>query len=188
MPPMSKPIQLETARLIVRPWQASDSAPFAALNADPVVMRYFPAPLDRAASDAIIARCSAHIAQHGFGFWAVERKADGAFIGMVGLNIPTAPLPFMPCVEVGWRLAATYWGQGYASEAAQASLRAGFEVFQLEEIVSFTALPNRPSQAVMERLGMQRAADTFAHPAVPEGHPLREHCLYRLRREDWRGG
>lgn len=185
MNPGPRPFQLETPRLVVRPWQASDSEPFAALNADAHVMRFFPAPFDRTTSDAMIARCSAHIAQHGFGFWAVERKKDGAFIGMVGLNIPSAPLPFAPCVEIGWRLAAGYWGQGYASEAARASLRAGFDVFGLHEIVSFTALLNRPSQAVMERLGMRRCADTFEHPNVPDGHPLKEHCVYRLTRGHW---
>ncbi|ESJ25290.1 GCN5 family N-acetyltransferase [Cupriavidus sp. HPC(L)] len=185
MHPGPRPIQLETPRLIVRPWQTSDSDPFAALNADVRVMRYFPAPFDRAASDAMIDRCSAHIAAHGFGFWAVERKQDGAFIGMVGLNIPGAPLPFAPCVEIGWRLAAEYWGRGYASEAARAALRAGFEVFGLNEIVSFTALLNQPSQAVMERLGMRRCAQTFDHPNVPDGHPLKAHCVYRLTRADW---
>lgn len=177
----------DTPRLRLRQWQPGDSEPFAAMNADPTVMRYFPAPLDRAGSDALIERARASIETRGFGWWAVELKETGAFIGFVGLNVPLQPLPFSPCVEIGWRLASAYWGKGYATEAAREALRVGFERFGLNEIVSFTALPNLPSQAVMERLGMRRSADTFEHPAVPEGHWLREHCLYRMGRGEWRG-
>ena len=179
-----EPVVLETARLRLRQWREADFAPFAALNADPVVMACFPAPLDRAASDTLALRCQALIAQRGWGFWAVERKADGAFIGFVGLHEPAAALPFSPCVEIGWRLAQAYWGQGYASEAAQAALRFGFEQLALAEIVSFTALPNVRSRAVMERLGMV-ADGAFEHPAVAPDSPLRKHWLYRLPLARW---
>lgn len=172
---------LETPRLRLRPWTTADRAPFAALNADPRVMAFFPAPLTRAQSDAMADRCEALVREHGWGPWAVEAKADGTFIGCVGLHVPSPLLPFSPCVEVVWRLARAYWGQGLASEAATQALRFGFETLGLEEIVAFTTVGNRRSRAVMERLGM-RAAGTFAHPLLEAGSPLLQHALYRLRR------
>lgn len=177
-------IQLETSRLRLRPWRDEDFAPFAALNADPQVMAHFPATLDRAESDVLAARCQSLIEAQGWGFWATEIKASGDFIGFVGLHRPIAELPFSPCVEIGWRLARPFWGQGYASEAARATLSFAFNDLALAEVVAFTSLENRRSQAVMERLGMRRA-ENFEHPALPPGHPLREHCLYRLAVSAW---
>lgn len=177
-------IQLETSRLRLRPWRDEDFAPFAALNADPQVMAHFPATLDRAESDVLAARCQSLIEAQGWGFWATEIKASGDFIGFVGLHRPIAELPFSPCVEIGWRLARPFWGQGYASEAARAALSFAFNDLALAEVVAFTSLENRRSQAVMERLGMCRA-ENFEHPALPPGHPLREHCLYRLAVSAW---
>lgn len=179
---MAELIELETERLRLRQWLPIDREPFAALNADPSVMEFFPAPLDRAASDAMADRCQSLIAERGWGFWAVEVKAVSQFIGFAGLHIPASELPFSPCVEVGWRLAFPYWGQGFASEAARAAVRAGFELLALPEIVSFTAVGNIRSRAVMERLGMQEDAETFDHPQLPPGHALRRHCLYRILR------
>lgn len=177
-------IEPSTTRLQLRQWRAADRAPFAAMVADPAVMRYFPAPLSRAQSDAMADKCEALIAERGWGIWAVERKQDQRFIGFVGLHIPQDPLPCMPCVEVAWRLARDAWGQGYATEAAIASLAAGFGPLQLPEIVAFTTRTNLPSQAVMQRLGMvrDRAAD-FDHPALPEAHALRPHVLYKITAE-----
>lgn len=186
LPQLPMPLEIDTPRLRLRQWRPADRAPFAALNADPRVMEHFPSTLDRAASDAIAERCEAHIAKLGWGFWAAERRNSGDFIGFVGLNVPTAALPFAPCVEIGWRLVHAAWGQGLASEAARAALAAGFETLGLAEIVSFTALSNRRSQAVMERLGMRRTAEDFDHPVLPEGHLLRRHCLYRLDADAWR--
>jgi RimJ/RimL family protein N-acetyltransferase len=146
---------LETERLRLRQWQDSDYPAFASLNADPQVMEFFPAPLEHAASDAMAARCQALIAEQGWGFWAVECKASQDFIGFVGLNMPQYDLPCSPCVEVGWRLAYPFWGQGFATEAARACLNFGFETLKLTEIVSFTSVLNLRSQAVMERLQMR---------------------------------
>lgn len=174
-------IEPSTPRLQLRQWHDSDLAPFAALNADAQVMEFFPERLSRAQSDAMAERCESLIAQNGWGFWAAELKSSGQFIGFVGLHRPTAALPFAPCVEIGWRLAPAYWGQGLATEAAQACLRAGFTHLDLPEIVSFTALQNVRSRAVMQRLGMQ-AAGEFEHPSLAPGHALRAHCLYRLSR------
>ncbi|QPH55505.1 GNAT family N-acetyltransferase [Pontivivens ytuae] len=174
----------ETERLILRQWRDADRAPFAALNADPEVMRYFPSPLDRAGSDAFIDTLRGKWERDGFSFAAVERKADGAFIGMVGLNRPAIALPCGPCVEVGWRIARPYWRQGYASEAARVALSRGFAM-GLKEIVAFTPTQNLPSQAVMRAIGMRPdPARDFDHPSVPEGHPLRRLVLYSMTAEE----
>jgi len=182
---MADIIELETARLRLRQWRHSDREPFAALNSDGRVMRYFPVPLTRDASDAMIERCQRLIEQRGWGLWAVERKDGDAFVGFVGLHIPVPDLPCSPCVEAGWRLAFEHWGHGFATEAAAEALRFGFETLALTEIVSFTSLCNRPSIAVMQRLGMTRDPQTFEHPSVPAGSNLREHCLYRLSHQHW---
>lgn len=174
-------IEFETERLRLRQWRATDREPFATLNADPKVMEFFPTLLTRDASDAIADRCQSLIQERGWGFWAAESKELGEFIGFVGLHIPSALLPFSPCVEIGWRLAFEHWGKGLASEAARGALRAAFQSLGLEEVVSFTAVGNRRSRAVMERLGM-RESGTFEHPQVPEDSPLRVHSLYRLSR------
>lgn len=182
---MPSVLEFSTPRLRLRQWQQSDREPFFRLNADPEVMKYFPAPLSPAESDALADRIEGLIAKRGWGFWAVERLENQDFIGFVGLHIPSADLPFKPCVEIGWRLGKQYWGKGYATEAAQASLKIGFQALELSEIVSFTSLLNLRSQAVMERLQMVRDSDTFMHPSVPQNHPLEEHCLYRLTKEQW---
>ncbi|HTW74989.1 MAG TPA: GNAT family N-acetyltransferase [Steroidobacteraceae bacterium] len=182
---MKAPIEFETPRLMLRQWTAADRAPFAALNADPIVMAYFPAPLVREESDAIADRCEHLIAERGWGAWATTLKATGEFIGIVGLSNPQADLPVSPCVEILWRLAQPYWRRGFATEAARGALHIGFEVLALKEIVAFTVPSNARSRAVMERLGMQMDAATFEHPGVPQGHALRTHCVYRLSRDSW---
>jgi RimJ/RimL family protein N-acetyltransferase len=178
----AEPIEFETSRLRLRQWRIADREPFAALCADPRVMEFFPSVLSRSESDALAERAAALIAKRGWGFWAAELKATGQFIGFVGLHTPTAQLPFSPCVEVGWRLAFAHWGQGLATEAATAVVAVGFHTLLLEEIVSFAVVGNRRSRAVMERLGM-RPSGTFEHPQLPEGSPLRLHCLYRLSKD-----
>lgn len=182
---MAELIEFDTERLRLRQWCAADREPFAALNADPKVMEFYPAPLGRAESDAMAIRCQALIAERGWGFWAVETKDTQEFIGFVGLHTPAPELPFSPCVEVGWRLAAKHWGKGFATEAARGALRIGFDRLGLPEIVSFTSVGNIRSRAVMERLGMRQAEATFEHPAIPVGSALRKHCLYRLSRGQW---
>ncbi|MFL5756396.1 MAG: GNAT family N-acetyltransferase [Chloroflexota bacterium] len=178
---------IETNRLVLRGWRPTDREPFAALNADARVMEHFPVPLTRAESDALADRITTHLVTKGWGLWAVERRAGGAFIGFTGLAEVTFDALFGPAIEVGWRLARDAWGFGYATEGARAALRFGFQQLGLEEIVSFTSPRNVRSVAVMERLGMTRdPADDFDHPRVPVGNPLRRHVLYRLRRTDWR--
>lgn len=182
---MRKAVEFETPRLRLRQWRASDREPFAALNADPVVMEFFPACLGREASDAGIDAWRSQFAERGWSNWAAEVRETNEFIGFVGLTFPRRTLPCSPCVEIGWRLARAHWGKGYATEAARGTLRIGFERLGLAEIVSFTTVHNRKSRAVMERIGMHNAHQDFEHPGVPEGHPLRLHCLYRLSKEQW---
>jgi RimJ/RimL family protein N-acetyltransferase len=176
-------IEFDTPRLRLRAWRESDLAPFFALACDPQVMAFLLPLPTRADSDAMVARFQARFAENGWGFWAVEHKASGEFMGFTGLNVPAASLPFSPCVEIGWRFARGWWGQGCASEAARAALQVGFERLGLEEIVAFTAVGNLRSAAVMERIGMAEDLDgAFDHPLLPEGHPLRRHRLYRIGR------
>ncbi len=179
--------QLRTDRLVLRRWQPADRAPFAALNADTAVMEHFPAAMTREESDAFVDRIEAAFDRDGFGLWAVE--AAGVFIGFTGLGRPSFDAHFTPAVEVGWRLARHSWGRGYATEAARAALRHGFGRAGLAEIVSFTAVPNVRSAAVMRRLGMTHdPADDFDHPGIAVGHPLRRHVLYRITAARWRSG
>lgn len=178
--------ELRTERLLLRCWRDEDLEPFAELNADPETMRYFPTPIARAESDAIADRIRRHIEAEGWGLWAVEVVGGGSFVGFVGLARLSFEAHFAPAVEVGWRLAREYWGQGYATEAGRAALAYGFEELELEEIVSVTSPLNEPSWRVMERLGMSRDPfGDFEHPRVPVGHPLRPHVLYRLSRAAW---
>lgn len=175
-----------TPRLILRQWRESDLAPFAAINADPEVMRFFPAPLSAEESDAFARRIVARHASQGFGFWAVEEKGGAPFIGFIGLNRPTFEAPFTPCVEIAWRLSRAHWGRGYAAEGASAVLSHAFGPLGLAEVVAFTTPANARSRGVMERIGMRRDFTfDFDHPRVPEGHALRAHLLYRARASDW---
>lgn len=168
---------LRTERLILRPWREEDLEPFAALNDDPKVMEYFPAHLSRAESDAMAERIRTHFERESFGLWAVEVPGVAPFIGFTGLQKPS----FMPVVEVGWRLAHEYWGAGYATEAARASLEWGFANLELDEIVAMVVPTNRRSQRVMEKLGMTRDPNAdFDHPRIVEGSPVRRHWLFRL--------
>ncbi len=183
---MPDALTLEGARLRLRPWRPEDRAPLAALNADPDVMRHFPAPLNRAESDAWMDRLEAHFARHGWGFWAVERQGTPGLIGTVGLMTIPWEAEFTPAVEIGWRIAAAHQRQGYAEEAARLSLEAGFGRLGLAEILAFTVPANAPSWLLMAKLGM-RPTGTFEHPRLPEGHPLRTHLLYRLSRQAWMG-
>jgi RimJ/RimL family protein N-acetyltransferase len=174
---------VQTDRLLLRPWRDDDLPPFALMCADARVMQHFPALLSHAESDAAAGRIREHWTEHGFGLWAIELPGVAPFIGFVGLMSPSFEAHFTPCVEVGWRLAPEHWGRGYATEGARAALSFGWETLRLEEIVSMTVLANARSWRVMERLGMKRdPADDFDHPRVPEGHAMRRHILYRLRR------
>jgi RimJ/RimL family protein N-acetyltransferase len=171
--------EIRTERLLMRRWRESDRAPFAALNADPEVMRYFPAPLDRETSDRLVDRLEQRFEEQGVGLWVLELPENGEFIGFTGLNPMPQGVPGSGDLEVGWRLARHAWHQGYATEAARAALEVGLERVGLPVVWSITAVLNVPSQRVMQRLGMVRHG-TFEHPVLEVGHPLRPHVAYRI--------
>ena len=180
LPTFPAPLELHTKRCVLRQWKDADFAPWAALNADAEVRRHFPSVLDAEQAAAEAGRCRDAIAQRGWGMWALEIPGAFGFAGFVGLNVPHYDAPFVPAVEVGWRLARAAWGQGYASEAAQAALEFAFTRLGLREVVAITVPTNAPSRRVMQRLGMVRDTDAdFDHPRIDAGHPLRRHVLYR---------
>jgi RimJ/RimL family protein N-acetyltransferase len=167
----------------LRPWRASDREPFAALNADPEVMEFFPSCLSREESDKLAGQIDAHQQAHGFSFFATELVGAAPFIGFIGIaNVPFEA-PFTPAVEIGWRIARPFWNRGLATEGASAVLNYAFTVLGLSEVVAFTVPANMRSRRVMEKIGMKhdRAGD-FDHPRLPAGHPLRRHVLYRITR------
>ncbi len=181
------PAELETPRLHLRAWTDDDLPAFAAMNADPEVMRHFPEALSREKSDRLAKRIRDNMTKHGWGLWAVEVKTGPKFAGFVGLAIPSFKASFMPAVEVGWRLSRDCWGRGFATEGAQAAVAFAFGRLNLGELVSFTVTANERSRAVMERLGMShKPADDFDHPLIAAGSPLRRHVLYRLTQKRWR--
>ena len=172
--------EIRTARLLMRPWRPADREPFAVMNADPVVMAHMIAPLTREQSDGFADRIEVHFAAHGYGLWALE---DGrGFVGFTGLMWATFDADFTPALEIGWRLATSAWGRGYASEAATAALQRGFQ--DVDRIISFTAIGNERSARVMQRIGMHREYE-FDHPRVPDGHPAKRHVLYTANRQTW---
>jgi len=170
---------IETERLLLRGWRETDRAPFRAMAADDEVMRFLPAT-SAAEADAAIDRMIATEAEHGHVFWALERKADGAFLGFCGIMPPRPPLHE---TEIGWRLARHAWGQGYAREAAQASLAWAWANLEVPAVMAMTVAGNVRSWQLMERLGMTRQPDEdFDHPALAEDDPLRPHIVYRIQR------
>jgi len=180
--------EIRTSRLRIRSWRDDDFEAYAAMNADPRVMEFYPSVVSRDESRVRFERYRAGAAERGYAFWPVEVLGGAAFIGMVGLADPDFAAHFMPAVEIGWRLVAEHWGRGYATEAARATLAFGFERLALPEIVSFTTVANVRSRRVMEKIGMQRLPDEdFLHPLLTDGHPLQPHVLYRLRREAFAG-
>ena len=179
---------METERLILRNWKDGDHDPFSELNADPKVMEFFPKLMSPEESRAFIDKTKQLIGENGYGLWALERKDTGEFIGFTGLHRPRFDAHFTPCVEIGWRLAHEHWGNGFADEAARASLDYGFRQLQLDEVVSFTTPENVRSRRLMERLGMvYEPSGDFDHPNVDANSPFCKHVLYRLRSDVWLG-
>jgi RimJ/RimL family protein N-acetyltransferase len=179
--------QLATRRLLLRRFRDGDLDAFSAMNADPRVMEhFFHGVRTREQTAEFMGRIDDEFERRGLGLWVVEVPGVTAFAGFTGLHEALFEAPFTPAIEVGWRFAVDHWGHGYATEAARAALDFGFRQAGLDEIVSFTDATNRRSWRVMERLGMERdPAGDFDHPAVPPGHPVRPHLLYRMTRERW---
>lgn len=177
-------VMIVTPRLVLRDWKPEDREPFAGLNADPEVMRYFASALAREQSDAFADRIEAHGRQHGFTFWAAELKETGEFAGMIGMAHVPFDAFFTPAVEIGWRLSRKFWNRGLATEGARAALAFGFGRLGLDRIVAFTSEHNRASERVMEKAGMWRLGD-FAHPRLSADHPLSRHIVYEAKASTW---
>ncbi|MDG1494867.1 MAG: GNAT family N-acetyltransferase [Porticoccaceae bacterium] len=176
---------LRTERLILRAWADDDLARFEKISGDPEVMEFYPQPLTKEQSHSMGARVQSLLDERGWGFWPVELSNQKKCIGFVGLHVPKDNLPCFPCVEIAWRLAKEHWGQGYATEAANESLRYAFAELGLDEVVSFTTLANARSQAVMQKLGMSNTGNNFMHPDIEKAHPQCEHVLYKITRREW---
>ncbi len=170
---------IQTPRLGLRRWSKEDLIPFAKMNKNSKVMEFFPHTLTDDESNSMVEKIEAHFDKYGFGFWAVELLDTGEFIGLIGLNIPSFKAQFTPCIEIGWRLSHEFWGEGYASEGAQACLDFGFNSLGLSEIFSFTAVVNKKSMKVMEKIGMEYVGD-FLHPKIDKNHRLCKHVLYKI--------
>lgn len=175
---------IETERLILRSWRDEDRAPFLAMCNSPEVMAYLGGPADAAEIDAGIGRIRACEEANGFCFWAMERRADQAFLGFCGLKIVLDPgLPIGGDIEIGWRLRRDAWGQGYAREAALASLHWAWDNLSVPRVIAMTVPANRRSWGLMERIGMvHRPELDFDHPSFPENHPLHRHIVYAAER------
>ncbi len=179
-------LHMETSRLVIRQWQSTDYEPFSQMNQDPEVMQYFPKLLTPAESHAMIEKSITGLEQDKVGFWAVQSKDIGEFLGFVALAKVQFDCKFKGSIEIGWRLKKTAWGKGFASEGARKLLEYGFLTLGLPEIVSLTAKVNQRSWRVMERIGMRtNEADDFEHPKVALDSHLRPHVLYRLSKNEW---
>ncbi len=170
---------IETPRLILRSWQESDIPHLARMNSDDKVIEYFLKTLSYEETIALYNQIQDEFKKYGFGAYAVEEKDTGAFVGFVGLHHVTFDVDFAPAIEILWRLLPEYWGKGYAKEAAIACLNYAKEELKRREIVSFTSLPNKRSEQVMQNIGMTRIKE-FNHPLVEPDHPLYRHVLYGI--------
>lgn len=179
-----EPVILETPRLILRRWTQADFAPFVQMNADPEVMRYFPNTLTAGETRDFYRRIQAEFADSGYGLCAAQEKAHGAFIGFIGFHQADFEASFTPCIEIGWRLDKRFWNRGFATEGAKACLVYGFESLGFDRVYSFTAEINRPSQRVMQKIGLAEYLH-FNHPRVAAGSPLCAHVCYMANREKY---
>lgn len=170
---------IETERLILRSWRMTDRAVFAEINSNNKVMRYFPKPLSIDESNGFVDRINSEFEETGFGLYAVEIKETGEFIGYLGFHRFAFDVPFSPRWEIGWRISDKFWNKGYATEAAMACIKYAQEKKLCNRLYSFTAVPNIASENVMKRIGMSFEG-LFMHPALAEGHWLKEHKLYSL--------
>lgn len=182
---MNNRYQFESDRLGFRLWHDEDREPFARMNADPKVMRYFPKALSAEESNGFIERIKAHFTEHGYGLWAVEVKETQAFIGFIGFYTARFESDFTPCIEIGWRLDQRFWNKGYATEGALRCLEHGFNTLGMEAVCSFTSQINEPSIHVMQKIGLKEQRN-FLHPNISEDNPLRPHVLYRIDRKTYR--
>jgi len=173
--------ELETENLLLRQWREEDLEPYAKLTSSKEVMQYFPKTLTVEQSNMAARKFQKLLEKNSWGFWAVEEKASGQFIGYAGLHAPKTQFPFSPCIEIAWRMEKKYWENGYVLEAGEKIIAAAFEIFGLEELVYFSALKNLKGEEVAKALNMKRES-TFHHPFVEREDALSEHYLYRIKK------
>jgi 3-dehydroquinate dehydratase/shikimate dehydrogenase len=177
---------IETDRLILREWKEDDKPSFARINADPMIMEFFPRRLDEDDSNRLAVRFQKHIEDRGYGFYAVELKKTGEFMGFAGLCDVDSKMPFAPAVEIAWRLDYGFWGRGYGTEAASAVMEHGFTKLKLKEIVGYAVYDNSRAIKLMEKLGMKHdKKGDFTYPGLPKDHPLSKFVLYRVTRRQY---
>ena len=181
---MTERAEIETERLILRHWKDTDLDPFISMNADTTVMRFYQDTLSAEETRAFFNSIKQELSEYGYGLYAVEEKKSGHFIGYIGFHWAGFDMDFCPCIEIGWRLDKPYWNKGYATEGAAACLKYGFESLSFNEVVSFTSIENIASQRVMQKIGM-RFERYFEHPNIAEGHPLRPHVLYKIKKDEY---
>lgn len=184
---MPKIIQLKADKLLLRQWIPADLPEFARMNADPKVMEFFPEILEKSQSDQLGEKIRLDIESQGWGLWAIELLENHSFIGFAGLNKVDFGLDFTPCIEIGWRLDRTWWGKGYATQAANRVLQFAFTQAKFAEIYSFTSIKNIRSRKLMQRINMVNTNQYFDHPGLNSNHPLAKHVLYKLTRSQWTG-
>tara|TARA_R100001591_G_scaffold2681_2_gene6771 strand:+ start:6167 stop:6706 length:540 start_codon:yes stop_codon:yes gene_type:complete len=176
---MNDPYFFTSNRLGFRKFNDSDLNPFFEINSDPEVMKHFPSVLNIEQTELLIKKINNHIEEHGYGFFAVDLLPENTFIGFIGLKNSSFEADFTPCVEIGWRLDKKYWNQGLATEGSARCLDFAFSDLNVVEVYSFTALLNKASERVMQKIGMKKIGE-FDHPLVEDNHPLKAHCLYRI--------
>lgn len=167
-------------RLGFRKFRDSDLEPFFKMNADSEVMKFFPSTLDTEETQSLIMRINAHIDENGFGFFAIDLLSENRFIGFIGLKRTNFKADFTPCIEIGWRLDKEFWNKGLATEGATRCLEFAFLNLKLNEVYSFTSLLNKPSERIMQKIGMAKISE-FDHPLVEKGSRLKKHCLYKIK-------
>ncbi len=177
-------ILFESDRLVFRKWRPEDRKPFSTMNSDPLVMEFFPSILTEDESNVLVDRIEGWMGIRGYGLWAVETKRGNDFIGYIGFNYVTFESNFTPCVEIGWRLRKEEWGKGYATEGARRCLEYGFINLHFEEVYSFTSVKNIRSVNVMKKIGLNYVG-TFLHPKLEHSSLLKEHALYRMKRDEF---
>ncbi|MBS1538162.1 MAG: GNAT family N-acetyltransferase [Bacteroidetes bacterium] len=175
---------ISTERLILRNWQGDDIELFIQMNSDIHVMKYFPGVMTREQTLEFFQRIQHHFDEYAYGLFAVEEKISGDFIGFIGFSHPRFESFFTPCIEIGWRLKATHWNKGLATEGALACLNYGFSILNFDKIYSFTSIYNLPSINVMKKIGLKHTGD-FNHPMLNEDSWLFKHILYGISRDEF---
>ena len=176
-------IELETEHLILRQWKEEDLTPYAKLTSSKEVMKYFPKTLTAEQSNTAARKFTKLLEERSWGFWVVEKKSSGAFLGYAGLHVPKTQFPFSPCVEIAWRMEDKYWDNAYVVETGEKIIDYAFEVLGLEELVYFSSIQNEKGETLAKALGMKREDKSFNHPFVELEHTLSEHYLYRIKKQ-----